>query len=191
MAPGFLPFLLWMTPHHHPFSSLELGVITTVVVILGTAFFFCGRSLLRRGEKSPGFPVFIYAFIFLFPLFLFPDRSELAMSVVAIVAFGDGVATLAGLKTGRSPLPWNPDKTWAGLFAFIIAGWPMATLVYWGETFPVVSLSESAAITLGVVIISAFAESLDTKVNDNLVVGMTSLTVLWIFQAFFENFLFT
>jgi dolichol kinase len=36
------------------------------------------------------------------------------------MAFGDGAATLAGTRIGGARLPWNPQKTWSGLAAFVV-----------------------------------------------------------------------
>src|SRR4029077_16673897 len=49
---------------------------------------------------------------------------HIALAAVAwvILAFGDGSATLVGRAMPIAPLPWNRDKSWGGLIAFILIG---------------------------------------------------------------------
>src|SRR5690606_23933522 len=80
-------------------------------------------------------PVLGYAASVMAMLLAAPDLPQLGLSVLAVLAFGDGTATLVGKLVGGPRLPWNRDKTWSGLTAFLLAGTVTASLYYWGETW--------------------------------------------------------
>lgn len=178
IAPGFLPFILWLAPHHDPLSVLELSLILVLVVLLCGGFLCQRKRLAREGENNLLNPMLAYAAVFLLPLFLFPTRAELAMTVVSIVAFGDGAATIGGSLLRGRKLFWNRRKTWSGIVSFVLVGWPLATLTYWGEARPAVPLLISGAATGLTVLLAAIAESLNSRIDDNLRVGLTSLAIL-------------
>lgn len=99
------------------------------------------------------------------------------MMTLAILAFGDGSATLGGLTLGGLRLPWNRRKTLTGFLCFLLFGGPMASLVYWGEAAAGTTLS--TAIIIGVVstLTAAIAETMPSRINDNLRVGVTAVLV--------------
>ena len=72
-------------------------------------------TIARHGERNLRASALGYTGSVVLMLLLFPRHVELALSVLAILAFGDGSATLGGLLIGGRPLPWNRHKTWAGL----------------------------------------------------------------------------
>ncbi|MFQ5735081.1 MAG: hypothetical protein ACE5KM_24370, partial [Planctomycetaceae bacterium] len=90
-------------------------------------------------------------------------------------------ATWGGKLAGGPALPWNRAKTWSGSLTFIAVGLPMTSLIYWRETHnleaigPGVSFG-TAVLVCGVgVVAAAFAESLPSRVNDNLRVGLAAM----------------
>jgi uncharacterized protein (TIGR00297 family) len=80
-------------------------------------------------------------------------------------------ATSAGAGRRRS-LPWNPDKSWAGLIAFFIAGSAMSIAVaYWLDyRQPVVILIAALA--------AAITETLPLRIDDNLTVPFAASVAL-------------
>ena len=48
-------------------------------------------------------------------ILVFYRRLEIAAGAWGILAFGDGMASIAGMTLGRRKLPWNPRKSWAGM----------------------------------------------------------------------------
>lgn len=181
IAPGFLPFALWGTPHSDPLS-LRVRTIF-VVLIFGLAITIYRRydRIRRQGEHGGQLGTVIgYAGSILATFLLLPAHAEIGMAVVAILAFGDGSATMFGRLLGGAKLPWNRAKTWAGSLAFVLIGGPMASVVYWGESHnlyaqtPGVSVW-TAAVCGGVpVLMAALAESISSRVNDNIRVGITA-----------------
>ncbi len=103
----------------------------------------------------------------------FRDRLEIAATAWGGLAFGDGLATIAGILGGRAtgPLPWNREKSWAGLAGFLAAGLPGGVILWcWtrGEAFPPAALP--ALLMVGAAV--ALLESLPLGIDDNLVVGL-------------------
>jgi uncharacterized protein (TIGR00297 family) len=97
----------------------------------------------------------------------FRDRLAIAGAVWAILAFGDGFATLAGQAIRGARLPWNPDKSWSGLAAFLAFGFVGAEVVWMavGGNAPLVVIAI-------VVVFCAIVESLPLNVDDNFVVPL-------------------
>ena len=122
-----------------------------------------------------------YAGSVLITLLLFPAHAELGLTVLAVLAFGDGSATLVGKLVGGPRLPWNPQKSWAGFLAFATVGGAMASLIYWGETHfntealgPGVSLVQALACGFTPALLGAVYESIPSRVNDNVRVGVVA-----------------
>lgn len=131
-----------------------------------------GRSVARdaRGYDAG---IIIYPLSVLALILFFHDRLHYAAIGWVMLAFGDGVATLAG-KSGlrMAPLPWNRDKSWGGLFAFVLAaaagGISVAYWMGWPHPWKV----------LIVAVVAAVAESLPLRIDDNITVPVASAIAL-------------
>ncbi|MEM3086603.1 MAG: hypothetical protein QXO51_02260 [Halobacteria archaeon] len=102
------------------------------------------------------------------PLFLAGSMAVIvawpgqAVASVAVLAFGDPVAALAGSRWGGRRLPWNRDKSWVGTGAF--AGVALATALLLGKpAFPALAVGVAAAL----------AESLPGRM-DNLLIPLAA-----------------
>jgi dolichol kinase len=179
MSPGLLPVLLPLIPHADPLAAYSRIILLTIIG--GTSLFAlkCEALFRRKGERGWSTSVISYGLITLAFLLALPAQPEIGMAVTMIIAFGDGSATLAGMLLQGRRLPWNRDKSWAGLAAFLLCGIPLATLVYWAEARPGVAFSLACACVAPAVLAAALAESLPLRVNDNIRVGVTAgLTIL-------------
>lgn len=110
-------------------------------------------------------------------ILLFADRLELAAAGWAILAAGDGVATLAGTSLRSPHWPWNPDKTVAGTTGFVIAATlASAGLLCWVGQRPldahVLALAVAASVAAG------FAETIPVRLDDNVTVAGAAALVL-------------
>ncbi len=132
-------------------------------------------SLFRRGEgKLSG--VTLYPFSVLLLVLFFP--LPVAAAAWAVMALGDGAATIVGKKLKGPRLPWNRAKSWSGSSAFLIAAfWGAYGLYGWmtGDFGP-------AAVCLVVagVLAGALVESLPLTVDDNLSVPLAAGIVIWL-----------
>jgi len=106
----------------------------------------------------------IYAIAIMISLILFPTPINYAS--IAILALGDGFATLFGKKFGRTTFPFNKGKQVEGsIFGFLFAF--MGALAF---VNPTQALIASA--------VGMLVESLPTPVSDNLTVPIVSGLVL-------------
>jgi dolichol kinase len=176
-APVCLPFLLWGIPHQDPWGPV---LVNTVLGLAGgmTAFALYRFRAIARSQQEHGLAAVVgYAAPVLLALLLLPGRAELGVMTLAIVAVGDGSATLGGLYFGGRRLPWNGRKTFTGLVSFCVGGTVMATLVYWGEARPAVPLQTAFLCAAFSTAAAAIVESLPLPWNDNFRVGATAALV--------------
>ncbi len=161
------------------------------IVIAGGAVAFnlyalprlAGR-LYRPGEvrRRALSGIVLYPIAVLLLLVVFPDRLDIAASAWGVLAFGDGMATLAGRHIPSPRLPWNPDKSVAGSCAFILFGGAGGSLLCWWcrstvipPAYPWFSIWMPwlAALT------AAAVESIPIRLDDNLSVPAAAAAVLW------------
>lgn len=141
-----------------------------------------GKGLYRKQDHQRGYALGILAYPIsvLFFLFLFRERLHLTALCWGLLAFGDGFASLAGRRWGRAEalrLPWNREKSWAGLAAYLIAGGVGAgCLCLW--VAPDLSLSRLCQLLLPVLVLGAFLESWETGLDDNLTTSFVTAMAL-------------
>lgn len=184
MLPGCLAFVLHFVSHADPISVTMRWILVGCCAAIGLWILTSFRSIQRRGEGTGVAPVAGYSLSVLLTALLFPGHLEIALGVLAILAFGDGSATLFGLLFRGPRLPWNRAKSWSGLAAFLICGTLMAAWVYCGETHNPEALNAPVSFPLAVLIVfpavavSSLAESVRSPINDNIRVGITASLVL-------------
>ena len=174
MSPGLLPIASYIYPHKDPLSPTFQAIAFGVMVTITASLLWRYKSIRRAGEQTELSAVFGYAWSTLLTLLLFPWHAELGMLVLAVLAFGDGMATTCGLLLRGPRLPWNPEKTWTGTFAFVGFGGSLSSLAYWAESQPQASWSASLLCGFSAAMIAAVAESLPSRINDNIRVGIAS-----------------
>lgn len=194
---GFAFALRWLTPGQAMACAGVALAFNLFVLHRLTA-----RRLLREGERARGFSlgIALYPAVVLAAIAVFSDRLELAAGVWAFLAFGDGMATVVGVLVGGPRLPWNRDKTWSGLAAFVLYGAAGAALVIpWvqraaldaaaagttvdhvGASFVTGATSDLAFLVVGCTVAAcaaALAESADTGIDDNILVPLVGGLVL-------------
>lgn len=177
MIPGLFPFLLWAIPHPDPWGPyLFFAVVgvTALVVIQGLRQF---AAFARPGEADGRSSILGYALPMMVTLCISRGREEVFLLTLAILAFGDGSATVGGLLLGGRPLPWNSGKTLTGLLCFWAAGGILGTVVFWGEARPGISWMIAAAVAGTTAFFAGILESLPSRMNDNLRVGFASALI--------------
>ena len=133
MLPGLLPFILVAVPHDDPTSLRFKIVISSIAAIIVAAMCYHFSKIRRRGEQRyDGIAAVVgYALPVLALILMFPAHAELALTVLTVIAFGDGSATLGGLLFRGRSLPWNSRKSWFGTACFVAVGLPYAMAIYW------------------------------------------------------------
>lgn len=177
--PGVLAFAMTQIPHEDPIPVLPLsaGVVLGLGLIVWGAFRF-HHTFRRSHDERPVVMALGYALPIIALLYLLRNHLQVALAATAIIAFGDGSATLVGMRLGGPALPWNREKTLSGMMAFIACGGLAASLVYWIEASPDVSYLTAAVLTIPAAIACALLESVPWQVNDNAVVGATAAVLL-------------
>ncbi len=145
-----------------------------VVAILGNwlgLHRIVGRSVARH-ERGFDAGIVLYPVMVLLLIVVFRDRLHYAAIGWAMLAFGDGIATLAGKAMRIAPLPWNRDKSWGGFIAcFLGSAIAGIAVAYWMDfRAPVVVLIAALA--------AAITESLPLGVDDNVTVPLAAGTAL-------------
>lgn len=139
--------------------------------------------IMRRGElRGARAGVLFYPLSILVLVFVFPTRLDIVAAAWGIMAFGDGSATLAGTRIGGRRLPWNADKTWSGLLAFIsVGGAAGAALSLW--VAPSVSPPPPPAFSIWAPIVAAvvagLVETIPIGLDDNVSVPAAAAVTLW------------
>ncbi len=140
-----------------------------------------GRRLWREAEVAAGSSIgnILYPLSVLLLILIFWQRLEVAAAAWGILAFGDGMASVAGMALGREKLPWNPRKSWVGTGAYVICGaLAAAALLLW--TAPGrYSLAFALAAGFGAALLAALLESLPQGLDDNLGVPLVSALFLF------------
>ncbi|HSU83990.1 MAG TPA: hypothetical protein VLR69_16340 [Thermoanaerobaculia bacterium] len=113
------------------FSLRYLGPLYAAVLALGALGFnlfllprMGGRKLWRQHEVESGasIGIVLYPLTVLLLILVFWRRLEVAAAAWGILAFGDGMASVAGIALGQRRLPWNPRKSWVGSLAYVLFG---------------------------------------------------------------------
>jgi dolichol kinase len=182
--PGVLAFAIQPIPHRDPIRFWMMLIIIALGILLpGWAAIRFQRAYRRHPEEdvSPSLLGYIVPVSLL--CLLFRGAIEIPLAVTAIIAFGDGTATLVGLLTRGPRIPWNRRKSWAGTCSFILAGFIASSMLYWLEATPAIPLGTVALCLAPVVVICAMIETLPLPVNDNISVGLSASILLLISQT--------
>lgn len=98
----------------------------------------------------------------------------------ALLAFGDGAATLYASHKPSQHLPWNHKKSYNGLLAFILLGW-LTCFVVITLINPVMRLDGVLLATALAAVIAGVVESTSIKIDDNITVSVVGALVLTMF----------
>jgi uncharacterized protein (TIGR00297 family) len=113
---------------------------------------------------------------------LFPARLDIAGAAWAILAVGDGMATLAGLAIPSRRIPWNREKSVAGSLALFVTGGLAGSFVAWWcrpNVTPAPDLWFTLAAPAVAALVAALVETIPTRLDDNVSVPAAAATTLW------------
>ena len=171
-----------------------------------------GRRLYRPVDEARGFPlgILLYPLSVLLLTLTFPARLDIVAAAWAILAIGDGAATLVGrwasdwsARTAETPetilsalsaspansafacgaLPWNREKTVAGTLAFVaLGGLAGMALALWTRpaVAPAPPLTFTIIAPLVAAVVAALVETVPIRLDDNISVPATAGAVLWL-----------
>jgi uncharacterized protein (TIGR00297 family) len=182
-----MPFATNETLRKSIHIAVGLGAITLkfvqwrYVALIAAAFIVINWLLLHRivgrgvarHERGWDAGIVLYPAAVCALIVVFNWHIEIAAVAWVLMAFGDGSATLVGRAMPIAPLPWNREKSWGGVLAFLVVGGAAA--------FAIAMLFDGQprweALLLAIVA-SALAESLPLGLNDNVSVPFVAAGVL-------------
>jgi len=162
----FAVTLLWL-PWRVAAGIAALAVVCNWLILHRVV----GRGVSRH-ERGYDEGIVMYPAAVVLLIVIFNWHVEIAAVAWVLLAFGDGFATVVGRAMPVARLPWNREKSWGGLIAFIVIGGAAAAVT--AQLFGGPSLVAIAVAT----IVSAIAESLPLGLNDNVVVPAVAGGVL-------------
>ncbi len=143
-----------------------------------------GKGLFRPGDAAKGYPpgILLYALSLAVLFLIFPKHPHLVCGAWALMALGDGFATLSGMLFGKHKLPWNPSKSWEGALVFWVFGTAgCAFFIWWagkGHGFET-SFALLVTASLYAALFCAILETIPTKVDDNITVPFAGTICLY------------
>lgn len=164
-----------------------LGVVPVGVAVAAAAIFNAallprlgGRRLWTPAERRRGFStaIVLYPVTVLALLLLFESRPAVVAAAWMTTAFGDAAAGIVGRSLSGARLPWSHGKSWVGLLAFVLAGAPAAIVGLRVVEAHDLELGIAARCGLVAAVVGAFVESLDSPVDDNLLVPVATAFVV-------------
>ncbi|MAG21738.1 MAG: TIGR00297 family protein [Candidatus Diapherotrites archaeon] len=168
IAPIFLALLI-------PLVDRATAIIFTAVFALGIYILYNRKKewFLREQEQKKGYSlgVIFYPISVLVLMIIFP--MHIAIAAWAIMALGDGFATIFGEKFPIKKIPWNPDKSLGGTLAFILFGTLGAAFFLW-YLGGLESVYRLILFALGTAFVAALVESSSLRIEDNLSVPLAA-----------------
>lgn len=130
------------------------------------------RILPSIARKKRDVGILLYPLVVALLIVVFRDSLHYAAIAWALLAFGDGFATLIAKSVRTPPLPWHREKSWGGFVAFLVFGTAGALAVGWWMDW-------WHPITIALVaLVAAIAESLPLRIDDNLTVPFAASIAL-------------
>jgi uncharacterized protein (TIGR00297 family) len=178
-----LPYLTWQQA-----AGCALLALLFNVAVLPRI----GADLRKSPSSAAGGGVWtgivIYPISVLALILLYRHDLHIAAAAWAIMALGDGTASVAGGALGGPALPWNREKTWSGFLGFIVAGTAGAyVLTRWVAVGAALRLIHGAPalapeVAPGVVLricaaaalVGALVESVPVRLDDNATVPLVA-----------------
>jgi uncharacterized protein (TIGR00297 family) len=166
-------------------SAFEATLIAAIALVFNLyALRGIARHLYRPGEARRRWVsgITLYPLAILVLLLILPDRLDIVAGAWGVLAFGDGMATLAGRHIRSPRLPWNPGKTAAGTAAFVLSGGAAAAFLCWwcrSAVIPPPYTWFSIWMPILAAIAAAAVETIPIRLDDNISVPATAAAVLW------------
>ncbi len=148
-------------------AALAVAALAFNIVVLPRV----APRILRARDREGWGGIRLYPLAVLLLILVFRSRLDIVAAAWAVMAVGDGCATLAGRRWPTRRLPWNHDKTWAGLIAFALAGGTAAVLMS-AWVAPSVASGPDPTFTVWAAIAAAmcaaFVETIPIRLDDNI-----------------------
>jgi phytol kinase len=161
------------------FALVGTGVIKDPAAVQAMSRTGDRREILRG-------PLY-YGIVFVLCTLVFWRTSPVGILALMLMCGGDGLADLVGRRWGKTKLPINRTKSWAGSAAFLLAGFAFACVFValfnqWGVLEAKWSLTEVVWKTAVIAAAATVVEALPLRDIDNLTTTATAVVLgLWLF----------
>lgn len=178
LAGGFALLLRWTTW----WQAALLAITAFLVNVLVLPRF--SRQVFRPGDLDRLFKsgIAIYPLSVLGLILCFPTRPDIVAMSWAVLAAGDGFATMVGAHVRTAPLPWNRAKSLGGLLAGSIAAAIGAVALGMWTARGMATAPPSWFLIVGPIaaaVCAGLVETVPIGLNDNISVPFTAAFVLW------------
>ncbi len=135
-----------------------------------------------RGKTSAaghGMGLVYYSIAWTVLAYLFFDHKELIAIGILAMSYGDGFASLLGVRFGKRHYnTWGDSKTYLGSLAMFVFTLVMILLAlfYYG-----IELQDKILIIVYITVVVTFAESVSPKGLDNITVPFIAPLIYWLF----------
>jgi dolichol kinase len=167
---GFFALLYGVLP---PAACLGLALLALAhnVFLLPRYARVLWREPDHRRGYSPG--VIAYSVTLVLLSAVYWNRPDVGAAGWGVLAFGDGMASLAGGFLRGPKLPWNDEKSWSGFIAFFLfasaASFLLSSFVRSRvAALPPSSTEQILLASLVAAMVGAVVESLPLPFDDNL-----------------------
>jgi uncharacterized protein (TIGR00297 family) len=179
-----LPFLTWVQAAGCAVLALLFNVflLPRLQVDLSKQPGAAGAEPSRSaglGTEFLPYPAGTWTGIILYPtsvlllILLYRHHLYVAAAAWAIMALGDGMASVVGEGLGGPALPWNAEKRWSGLAGFVGAGTAGAyALTRWVN--PSLPQDKVLIVSAAAALVGALVESAPIRLDDNVSVPLVS-----------------
>lgn len=178
---GFAVLLRWLS------SWQAAGLAMLAIAVNRWALPRIAPAVFRDGDRQHPWRsgIVLYPIAVLGLVVAFPGRPDIVAGSWAVLAAGDGAATLVGRRWPIAALPWNRDKSAGGLAAFVVAGGVAAvTAIAWvGPNAPPLAAGWAIA-AVAAALVAGLVESAPIRFNDNVSVPAVAALALWSLGAF-------
>jgi phytol kinase len=168
------------------FSDLMYSALALFIIGFALSVFHSRRpiplvgSILvhfdREGDQLPGMGMITFFLGVLLVWIIFP--LEIAIIGVAVMTYGDPMASVVGMTIGSHPCPYNKKKTFEGTAAFIIAS-SLALL-------PIAGAPIAIAGSLGGAIVESLRHPKGSLMNDNVTIPLGASAAAFVVIAIFS-----
>ena len=121
-------------------------------------------------------------------LMIFYAKPYVTASVWAVMGFGTGVSAISEQIISKNKLPWNKEKSWEWLFAFIVSSFISAYLfLSWTDTVGALSGYNIFLLSVIVSVICGFVTSRNFGVDENALIAVAGGIVMYLFSFIVAN----
>jgi len=150
-----------------------------VLALLFNIFLLPRLSVDLRKSSHQDVGAGIWTGILLYPIsvltliLLYRHHLHVAAAAWAIMALGDGMASVSGEALRGPKLPWNCQKTWTGFGGFVLAGTVGASiLTRW--VAPTIPADKVWTVSAAAAVVGALVESVPIDLDDDVSVPLVT-----------------